>query len=123
MNLSMPIQAGLPAMSFATMPDVMEQTAWEEQVGNSLIVREPVGVVGAITPWNYPLHQLAAKVAPALAAGCTVVAKPSEVTPLNAFILAEIDRRARAARRASSTSCPATGRRSARRSPPTRAST
>jgi acyl-CoA reductase-like NAD-dependent aldehyde dehydrogenase len=77
-------------MSFMSMPDVMEQTAWEERTGNSLIVREPVGVVGAITPWNYPLHQLAAKVAPALAAGCTVVAKPSEVTPLNAFILAEV---------------------------------
>src|SRR3954451_10210608 len=90
MNLSMMIQAGLPTMSFATMPDVIEQTAWEEKVGNSLIVREPVGVVGAITPWNYPLHQLCAKVAPALAAGCTVVAKPSEVTPLNAFILAEV---------------------------------
>jgi acyl-CoA reductase-like NAD-dependent aldehyde dehydrogenase len=53
-------------------------------------VREPVGVVGAITPWNYPLHQIAAKVAYALAAGCTVVLKPSEVAPLNAFVLAEI---------------------------------
>ena len=53
-------------------------------------MREPVGVVAAITPWNYPLHQIAAKVAPALAAGCTVVLKPSEVAPLNAFILAEI---------------------------------
>ena len=58
--------------------------------GQFLIVREPVGVVGAITPWNYPLHQIAAKVAPALAVGCTVVLKPSEVAPLNAFILAEI---------------------------------
>jgi acyl-CoA reductase-like NAD-dependent aldehyde dehydrogenase len=54
------------------------------------VVKEPVGVVGCITPWNYPLHQIAAKVAPALAAGCTVVLKPSEVAPLNAFILAEI---------------------------------
>jgi acyl-CoA reductase-like NAD-dependent aldehyde dehydrogenase len=53
-------------------------------------VREPVGVVGAITPWNYPLHQISAKVAPAMLAGCTVVLKPSEVTPLNAFVLAEI---------------------------------
>src|SRR5829696_5403536 len=90
LNLSVQIQAGLPAMSFSTMPTVMEETIWEENVGNSLIVREAVGVVGAITPWNYPLHQLCAKVAPALAAGCTVVAKPSEVTPLNAFILAEV---------------------------------
>ncbi|MDQ6910238.1 MAG: aldehyde dehydrogenase family protein, partial [Actinomycetota bacterium] len=55
----------------------------------SVVVREPVGVVGAITPWNYPLYQLVCKVAPALAAGCTIVAKPSEVAPLSAFILAE----------------------------------
>src|SRR5262249_42879153 len=63
---------------------------FEERIGNSLVLREPVGVVGAITPWNYPLHQIAAKVAPALAAGCTVVLKPSEIAPLNAFILAEV---------------------------------
>jgi acyl-CoA reductase-like NAD-dependent aldehyde dehydrogenase len=90
LKLSRQIQAGLPTMTFSSMPQLMEQLAWEEQVGNSLVVREPVGVVGAITPWNYPLHQIAAKVAPALAAGCTVVLKPSEVVPLNAFILAEV---------------------------------
>jgi len=84
------IQAGLPAMDFGSMPQVMADTAWEQQVGNSLIVREPVGVVGAISPWNYPLHQVAAKVAPALAAGCTIIVKPSEVAPLSAFLLAEI---------------------------------
>jgi aldehyde dehydrogenase (NAD+) len=89
-KLSQQIQAGLPTMSFASMPALMEEVEWEQQVGNSLIVREPVGVLGAITPWNYPLHQIAAKVAPALAAGCTVVLKPSEVVPLNAFILAEV---------------------------------
>ncbi|HEV3228582.1 MAG TPA: aldehyde dehydrogenase family protein [Solirubrobacteraceae bacterium] len=89
-GLSTMIQVGLPTMTFASMPALMEGLAWEEQVGNSLIVREPVGVIGAITPWNYPLHQIAAKVAPALAAGCTVVSKPSEITPLNAFVLAEI---------------------------------
>ncbi len=72
------------------MPELVEQFPWEEQVGNSVLAREPVGVVGAITPWNYPLHQISAKVAPALAAGCTIVVKPSEVTPLNAFVLAEI---------------------------------
>src|SRR4029077_5218921 len=66
------------------------EVAWEEQIGNSLIVREPVGVVGCITPWNYPLHQICAKVGPALTAGCSVVVKPSEVTPLSSFILAEI---------------------------------
>ena len=89
-GLSQMIQAGLPAMSFGSMADLILDVEVEEQVGNSLIVREPVGVVGCITPWNYPLHQICAKVAPALAAGCTVVVKPSEVTPLNAFVLAEI---------------------------------
>ena len=84
------IQAGLPAMDFGAMGQVAGEVAWEEQIGNSLVVREPIGVVGCITPWNYPLHQILAKVAPALAAGCTVVLKPSEVAPLNAFILAEI---------------------------------
>jgi aldehyde dehydrogenase (NAD+) len=90
LSLSMMIQAGLPISTFLSMADVVEQITWEQQVGNSLVVREPVGVVGAITPWNYPLHQIAAKVAPALAAGCTVVLKPSEVAPLNAYILAEV---------------------------------
>src|SRR4051812_35556460 len=89
-ELSAQIQAGLPTMDFMCMPEAVDATVWEEQVGNSLVVREPVGVVGCITPWNYPLHQIAAKVAPALTAGCTVVVKPSEVTPLNAFVLAEI---------------------------------
>lgn len=84
------IQTGLPAISFASMPEIIENFPWEEQIGNSLVVREPVGVVGCITPWNYPLHQIAAKVAPALATGCTVVLKPTEVTPLSAFVLAEI---------------------------------
>jgi acyl-CoA reductase-like NAD-dependent aldehyde dehydrogenase len=84
------IQAGLPTMDFGSMPQVMAEMAWEEQVGNSLIVREPVGVVGAIAPWNYPLHQISAKVAAALAAGCTIIVKPSEVAPLNAFVLADV---------------------------------
>jgi aldehyde dehydrogenase (NAD+) len=84
------IQAGLPTMTFTAMPQLMAAFAWQEEVGNSTILREPVGVVGGITPWNYPLHQISAKVAPALAAGCTVVLKPSEVTPLNAFALAEV---------------------------------
>jgi aldehyde dehydrogenase (NAD+) len=84
------IQAGLPAMTFSSMPELMEHVTWELELGNSLIVREAAGVVGAITPWNYPLHQISLKVAPALAAGCTVVLKPSEVVPLNAFVLAEI---------------------------------
>jgi len=90
LKLSNMIQAGLPTMSFGSMPQVMGEMEWEEEVGNSLIVREAVGVVGAITPWNYPLHQIAAKVAPALAAGCTIVVKPSEVAPLNAMLLADV---------------------------------
>ena len=89
-NLSMIIQAGLPTMTFSSIGAIADDFPFEEQIGSSTIVREPVGVVGCITPWNYPLHQIAAKVAPALAAGCTVVLKPSEVAPLNAFILAEI---------------------------------
>ncbi|HUZ44127.1 MAG TPA: aldehyde dehydrogenase family protein [Acidimicrobiales bacterium] len=89
-NLSMMIQAGLPTMTFGSMGQILDAFPFEEEVGNSVVVREPVGVVGCITPWNYPLHQIAAKVAPALAAGCTVVLKPSEVAPLNAFVLADI---------------------------------
>jgi aldehyde dehydrogenase (NAD+) len=84
------IQAGLPTMTFTSVPDLLEGVEWEQEIGNSLVVREPVGVVGAITPWNFPLHQVAAKVAPALAVGCTMVLKPSEVNPLSAFILTEI---------------------------------
>ena len=68
----------------------MKEFKFEQRVGNSLVVREPMGVVGAITPWNYPLHQITLKVAPALGAGCSVVLKPSEVAPFNAFILAEV---------------------------------
>ena len=89
-KLSNIIQAGLPTTTFGSMPKLLAELQWEEGVGNSLIVREPVGVVGAITPWNYPLHQIAAKVAPALAAGCTVVLKPSQVAPLNAALLADV---------------------------------
>ena len=89
-KLSNIIQAGLPTTTFGSMPKLLAELQWEEEVGNSLIVREPVGVVGAITPWNYPLHQIAAKVAPALAAGCTVILKPSQVAPLNAALLADV---------------------------------
>jgi len=90
MTLSGSIQVGLPAGAFADAAQAAENFEWEEEVGNSLVVREPVGVVGAITPWNYPLYQVVLKVAPSLAAGCTVVLKPSEVAPINAFILADV---------------------------------
>jgi len=83
------VQAGLPIAVLNSFVKLLEDFQFEEQIGNSLVVREPVGVVGCITPWNYPLHQVIAKVGAALAAGCTVVLKPSEVAPLTAFILAE----------------------------------
>ncbi|MDE3009064.1 MAG: aldehyde dehydrogenase family protein [Acidobacteriota bacterium] len=84
------IQAGLPTATFADNAQRAMDFVWEEEVGNSTLVREPAGVVACITPWNYPLHQIANKVAAALAAGCTVVVKPSEVAPINAFMLADI---------------------------------
>jgi len=89
-KLATRIQAGSPTFTFGMYAKLVGDFKWEEKVGNSVVLREPVGVVACITPWNYPLHQIAAKVAPALAAGCTVVLKPSEVAPVNAFILAEI---------------------------------
>jgi acyl-CoA reductase-like NAD-dependent aldehyde dehydrogenase len=90
LRIARQVQVGLPATTFGSMPELATNLTQEERIGNSLVVRAPVGVVGCITPWNYPLHQTAAKVAPALTAGCTVVLKPSEVAPLNAFVLAEI---------------------------------
>ena len=84
------IQAGLPIATFGIYAKMAGEFKFEEQVGNSLVLRDAVGVVGAITPWNYPLHQVVAKVAAALAAGCTVVLKPSEVAPLSAYALAQV---------------------------------
>jgi acyl-CoA reductase-like NAD-dependent aldehyde dehydrogenase len=88
--LSLRDQADAPSMSFALTSQMIPEFNFEVEVGRSLVVREPIGVVGCITPWNYPLGQISDKVAPALAAGCTVVVKASEVAPLNAFILAEV---------------------------------
>jgi aldehyde dehydrogenase (NAD+) len=84
------IQVGLPSFNFAHYAELARSFSFEEEVGNSLVVREPVGVVGCITPWNYPLHQVTLKVAAALAVGCTVVLKPSEIAPLSAYVLAEV---------------------------------
>ena len=89
-KMAVMIQAGLPAGTTASVPGTAREFPFEETLGRSLVTREPVGVVGCITPWNYPLHQIMAKVAPAMAVGCTVVLKPSEVAPLNAFVLADI---------------------------------
>ena len=89
-GMSTMIQAGMPAATTASVPVTARAFDFEEDMGRSIVTREAVGVVGCITPWNYPLHQIMAKIAPAMAVGCTVVLKPSEVAPLNAFLLTEI---------------------------------
>ena len=90
LGISKIAQAMLPIMNMAGFSQVAAEYDFTEQVGTSDVIKEPVGVVACITPWNYPLHQVVLKVAPALAAGCTVVLKPSELAPLTAFILAEV---------------------------------
>ncbi len=90
LELSKRVQAGLPVAVLGSYAALLADYRFEEQVGNSLVLRASAGVVAAITPWNYPLHQVVAKVAPALAAGCTVVVKPSEVCPLSALLFAEV---------------------------------
>ncbi|MFC9481076.1 aldehyde dehydrogenase family protein [Streptomyces griseus] len=87
--LSQMVHAGVPVLVAASYAELAARHTFEERIGNSTVLLEPVGVVGAITPWNYPLHQIVAKVAPALAAGCTVVLKPAEDTPLTAQLFAE----------------------------------
>ena len=85
------IQVGLPSFNLGNYAALARTFDFDgEEVGNSLIVREAVGVVACITPWNYPLHQVVLKVGAALAAGCTVIVKPSEVAPLSAYVLAEV---------------------------------
>lgn len=86
---SQAVHAGLPIAVAGSYAELAAGHPFEERIGNSTVLHEPVGVVGAITPWNYPLHQIVAKVAPALAAGCTVVLKPAEDTPLVAQLFAE----------------------------------
>lgn len=83
------VHTDLPIAVAGSYAQLAASYAFEEKVGNSTVLQEPVGVVGAITPWNYPLHQIVAKVAPALAAGCTIVLKPAEDTPLTAQLFAE----------------------------------
>ena len=84
------MHAQLPATTFSDMADNIERFEFEKRDKDLVVVREPVGVVAAITPWNFPVHQIAAKVAAALAAGCTIVVKPSEVAPTSAWLLGEI---------------------------------
>lgn len=88
--LSKAAQAATGLGHFAKTLEILKDYTFEEDRGQTRIVREPVGVCGFITPWNWPINQIVCKVAPALAAGCTMVLKPSEVAPLNAHLLAEI---------------------------------
>jgi acyl-CoA reductase-like NAD-dependent aldehyde dehydrogenase len=88
-GFSTKVQADFPATMMGLNGKFLLEHPLEQEIGNSLVVKEPVGVVGCITPWNYPLHQVVAKVAPALAAGCTVVLKPAELAPLSALMLAD----------------------------------
>ncbi len=81
---------GTPRVVARSYAKMLESYEWEHEIRNSVIVKEPVGVCAFITPWNFPLHQIVGKVAPALAAGCTMVLKPSKEAPLNAFLLADI---------------------------------
>ena len=81
---------GTPRVVSRSYAKILENYIWEEEVRNSLICKEPIGVCAFITPWNFPLHQIIGKVAPAIAAGCTMILKPSKEAPLSAFILADI---------------------------------
>jgi len=90
LEFSKRVQAGLPVAVLGSYAALLSDFRFEEELGNSLVIRHSAGVVAAITPWNYPLHQIVAKVAPALAAGCTLVVKPSEVCPLSALLFAEV---------------------------------
>jgi acyl-CoA reductase-like NAD-dependent aldehyde dehydrogenase len=90
MTMAKNVQAGLPVAIMGSYAELVKSHVTEEQIGNSTVIKEAIGVVGCITPWNYPLHQIVAKVSGAIAAGCTIVLKPTEVAPLSAFILAEI---------------------------------
>src|SRR4051812_27187142 len=83
-------QATVALFHFEETARVLANYKFEERMGNGIVRREPIGVCGLITPWNWPLNQVASKVAPALATGCTVVLKPSEIAPLSAMLFAEI---------------------------------
>ncbi|MDE0062319.1 MAG: aldehyde dehydrogenase family protein [Gammaproteobacteria bacterium] len=90
MYLATQAQAPIGLAHLMTNMNLLKSFKFEEDVGTSHIVKEPAGVCGFITPWNWPINQITCKVAPALAAGCTMVLKPSEVAPFNAILFAEI---------------------------------
>ncbi|MFC7844150.1 aldehyde dehydrogenase family protein [Streptomyces sp. NPDC057382] len=89
LKFSQAVHAAVPVAVAGSYAELAATYSFEERTGNSVVHHEPIGVVAAITPWNYPLHQIVAKVAPALAAGCTVVVKPAEDTPLVARLFAD----------------------------------
>ena len=84
------IQAGAGLGQIMTVTDALKSYPFEERLRSAMITREPIGVAGMVTPWNWPLNQIGCKVAPALAAGCTMILKPSEYTPTSALIFAEV---------------------------------
>jgi aldehyde dehydrogenase (NAD+) len=90
MSLATSAQAPMGLAQLNAALEILRDYEFRRTAGNTLIIKEPIGVCGFITPWNWPMHQIMCKVAPALAAGCSMVLKPSEVTPLSAIILAEI---------------------------------
>ena len=90
MSLSTAAQAPMGLTQLDAAVGILNDYEFQQRRGSTLVLKEPIGVCGFITPWNWPMHQVMCKVAPALAAGCTMVLKPSEVTPLSAVILAEI---------------------------------
>ena len=89
LGFSTKVQAEFPIMMIGMNAKFIREAKLEEELGNSLVIKEPLGVIGCVTPWNYPLHQAVCKIAPALAAGCTIVLKPADMAPLSAFLLAE----------------------------------
>jgi len=90
LQLAQRLHVGLPLTVLESFATLAAEYPFSEEIGNSVVRAVPVGVVGAITPWNYPLHQIVAKVGAALAAGCTIVLKPAEDTPLAAYLLAHV---------------------------------
>jgi len=90
LSLSKAAQAATGLGHFAQAIEILQGFEWEETQGKTTLRKEPIGVVGMITPWNWPINQISCKVAPALAAGCTMVLKPTEIAPLNAILFAEV---------------------------------
>jgi aldehyde dehydrogenase (NAD+) len=90
LKLATQVQTGVALADIGTAARLASEMTWEEQIGTSRVFLEPFGVVGAITPWNYPLHQVTAKIAYALAAGCTVVLKPTEIAPLCSYLFFDL---------------------------------